>query len=259
MGLCPIPNSRILSILKNPDACRYAPTLQDVKGQVVKTSLDGEILLNLNTAYETKAYSSQMKYHPTETAIGPNGDIYIIDGYGSQYIHQYDSAGKFIRKFGGGSSQAVKKGKFMQAHGIALDNRGPEPLLVCTARLRNELHWYTLDGKFIKTIYLPGAYISRPVIHGDELYSGVCFGTYPNDFRCWKKRGFIIILNKDNQVISAPGAHQPTYSSDGKLTHLYQQTPVLENCHDVCVDSESNLYACQWSAGRVYPYKFIKI
>ena len=233
--------------------------ITDTKGRVVKTDLKGNVLMELKTAAAVKAYSSSQAYRPTETAIAPNGDIYVIDGYGSQYILHYDAKGNFVRKFGGKSTQPVNKGKFMQAHGIALDSRGKEPLLVCTARLRNEFHWYTLAGKYVKSVYLPGVYMSRPVIHGDELYSGVCFGTYPNDFRGWVKRGFIVILDKDNKLVSAPGAHEPKYNSQGKLEHLYQKTPVVENCHDVCVDSEGNLYACQWNAGRVYPYKFTKV
>jgi DNA-binding beta-propeller fold protein YncE len=42
------------------------------------------------------------RFVPTETAINPaNGDIYVADGYGSQYIIQYDSKGRYIRHFGG--------------------------------------------------------------------------------------------------------------------------------------------------------------
>lgn len=233
--------------------------LTDTGGRVVKTDLDGKVLLELDHPVKFKAYNSKMSYNPTETAISPNGDIYVIDGYGSQYILHYDANGKFIKKFGGKSTQPVNKGKFMQAHGIALDTRGKEPLIVCTARLRNEFHWYDLDGKYVKSVYLPGVYMSRPVIHGDFLYSGVCFGTYPNDFRGWVKRGFIVILDKNNKVVSAPGAHKPIYNDQGQLKHLYQEKPVIDNCHDVCVDSEENLYACQWNAGRVYPYKLTKV
>ena len=231
----------------------------DTRGKVVKTDIEGKILSELTHPAELKAYSAKMPYRPTETAVAPNGDVYVIDGYGSQFILHYDAGGRFIRKFGGKSTQPVNKGKFMQAHGIALDNREKEPLLVCTARLRNEFHWYTLDGKYVKSVYLPGVYMSRPVIDGDYLYSGVCFGTYPDDFRGWVKRGYIVILDKNNKVVSAPGAHQPRYTADGRMKHLYQEKPVVDNCHDVCVDKEKNLYACQWNAGRVYPYKLTRV
>jgi len=65
----------------------------------------------------------------------------------------------------------------------------------------------------VRGIYLPGAYVSRPVIHGDHLYSGVCFGAKLNDYRMWQGRGFVTILNKDDQVISNPGGHAPEYEN----------------------------------------------
>lgn len=227
-------------------------------GKVLKTDLKGNVLLSLKKPHEFKAYRKDMKYVPTETAIGPNGDIYVIDGYGSQYILQYDKNGQFIRKFGGKSTQAKNKGKFIQAHGIALDTRESRPLLVCTARIRNEFHWYDLNGKYVKTVYLPGAYMSRPVIQGQELYSAICFGMFDQDHRMWQDRGFVTILDKNNKVVSNPGGTAPVYKN-GKLQTMMQEQAIIKNGHDVCVDSEGNLYICQWSNPGVYPFKLIKI
>jgi peptidylamidoglycolate lyase len=68
----------------------------------------------------------------------------------------------------------VNPGRFMQAHGVAMDLRGEEPLLVVTERIRNEFSWFTLDGEFRKGVYLPGAYVSRPVIAGEHLVFREC-------------------------------------------------------------------------------------
>lgn len=223
-------------------------------GKVVKTTLRGEIQLELPHPSSLGAYAENDDYRPTETAIGPNGDIYVADGYGSQWILRFDASGKFLSRFGGKSTQPVNSGKFMQAHGVALDTRGPEPLLVCTARIRNEFHWFTLDGVFVRTVYLPGAYVSRPVIAGSHLYSGVCFGTFENDFRMWQGRGFVTILDADDGVVSNPGGTAPEYR-DGKLVQMMQDQPVFQNCHDVCVDSAGDLYVCQWNSDRVHPFK----
>ena len=227
-------------------------------GKVIKTTLEGEILLEFDSPKVAKAYSSKMPYVPTETAIAPNGDIYVIDGYGSQYILRYSKTGKFIGKFGGKSSRPENTGKFLQAHGIALDTRGNEPLLVCTARIRNELAWFTLDGKHQRTEYYPGAYLSRPVIKGENLYSAVCFGFRKNDYRMWSGRGFITTLDKDNKAISCPGGEKPRYEK-GTLMPLMKQGDLVNNGHDVCVDSEDNLYLCQWNSGKVPPYKLHRL
>ncbi len=227
-------------------------------GKVVKTTLEGKVVLELASPLVNKAYSTKSPYAPTETAIAPNGDIYVIDGYGSQYILRYSKTGEFISKFGGKSSLPEKAGKFLQAHGIALDTRENEPLLVCTARIRNELSWFTLDGKHRRTEYYPGAYLSRAVIKGENLYSAVCFGFRKNDYRMWTGCGFITILDKDNKVISCPGGEKPQYKN-GILMPLMKKGDLVNNGHDVCVDSEENLYLCQWNSGKVPPYKLHRL
>ncbi|MCA2964009.1 MAG: 6-bladed beta-propeller [Acidobacteriaceae bacterium] len=224
-------------------------------GQVLQTTLEGKVVLALPHPAKAGAYTERDIYSPTETAVAPNGDIYVADGYGSQYLLHYDKSGQYKNKFGGRSSQPINKGKFLQAHGIALDTRGPQPLLVATARIRNEFHWFTLAGEYVRTVYLPGAYLSRPVLSGKYLYSAVCFGMFPDDYRMWQNRGFVVILDENDKVISAPGAEPPAYK-DGRLQLLLQSSPAaFRNPHDVCVDREQNLYVCQWNSGKVYPYK----
>ena len=143
----------------------------------------------------------------------------------------------------------------MQAHGVAIDKRSGSPLLLVTERVRNEFQWFTLEGQHVKTVYLPGAYISRPVVAGKNLYSGVCFGSFANDYRMWQNRGFVTILDELDRVVSNPGGQAPVYSKDNQLQVMLQDQPVFKNCHDVCVDREGSLYVCQWNSGNVYPYK----
>lgn len=227
--------------------------------RVVKTTLDGQVVQELPHATACGAYADHTPYSPTETAVAPNGDIYVADGYGSQFILRFDATGKFVSKFGGRSTIASSAGKFMQAHGVAIDTRGEQPLLVCTERVRNEFHWYTLDGTFVRSVYLPGAYVSRPVIAGRHLYSGVCFGMKPNDYRMWKDRGFVVVLDDAGKVVSAPGGRPAEYDNDGSLRLLLQDQQVFRNAHDVCVDDEGNLYVAQWAADKVYPYKLHRV
>lgn len=244
-----------LSCHREADGQEFLYITDTGTGRVLKTSLAGEIALELPHAHKCGAYQPVDVYSPTETAVGPNGDVYVADGYGSQYILRFDRTGRYLAKFGGKSSQPVNKGKFLQAHGVAIDARGPQPLVVCTARIRNEFHWFTLEGQHVRTVYLPGAYLSRPVIAGRFLYSGICFGMFPNDFRMWQNRGFVTILDDQDRVVSNPGGHAPQYGAEGKLQLMLQDQPVFRNCHDVCVDRQGDLYVCQWNSGNVYPYK----
>jgi peptidylamidoglycolate lyase len=225
-------------------------------GEVYKTTLAGRVLLTIKHPKTINQYQECDKFRPTETCIGPNGDIYIADGYGSQFILQYTAKGEFIRKFGGES--AIQDDKFKQAHGVTIDNRNPNnPTLLCTERLKNCFKRFTLDGKYIESIYTPGAYLSRAVIKGDMLYSGVCYSALKHNYLTLNS-GFVIILNKENQVVSNPGGTAPQYVN-GELQMMKQDQPIFKHCHDVCIDDEDNLYIPQWNAGKVYPYKLSRV
>src|SRR5258708_23424211 len=101
------------------------------RGLMVKTTLNGEEVFTLTYPKEAEPYSTPIKYSPTNLAIAPNGDIYVGDGYGSSYINQYSSQGKYIRTFGGPGSEA---GQLKCPHGIIVDTRGHEPILVVADR-----------------------------------------------------------------------------------------------------------------------------
>ena len=226
-------------------------------GRVIKSSLDGRIIMELSSPIKLGVYDDKMAYRPTETTIGPNGDIYVADGYGSQFILQYDAKGAFIRKFGGDSFLSPEK--FKQAHGVTLDTRDPNnPTLLCSARIKNSFKRFSLDGEYLENIYMPGLFVSRPVIDGENIYSGVCFGMEEGNYNMQLNKGFVTILDKENKVVSNPGGTAPNYK-DGKLQLMLQDLPIFKHCHDVCVDRDKNLYVCQWNAGRVYPYKLHRI
>lgn len=250
------PGAHGLSIHDEGDA-QYLYITDPGLGRVVKCSLDGKILLELEHPAKLGAYDETSAYRPTETAIGPNGDIYVADGYGSQFILQYDAKGQFIRKFGGDSF--LQPNKFKQAHGVAIDYRDSvNPTLLCTARIKNSFKRFTLDGEYIEEYYLPGAFVSRPVVDGENIYSGVCFGMTEGNYNMQLNKGFVTILDKENRVVSNPGGTEPQYEN-GKLTLMLQEQPVFRHCHDVCLDLDKNLYVCQWNADGVYPYKLHRV
>ena len=216
--------------------------------QVIKTTLEGRVLLVLDYPKETGQYSKAEEYVPTETAIAPNGDIYVADGYGKDFIVRYDSAGRYISHFGG---RGTEPKHLLNAHGICIDQRNPQqPCLVVTSRQQNAFKRYTLDGVYIDTIPLPGAWVCRPVIKGDYLYAAVL----QTNSQQGKQSGFVTILDKDLKVVSNLGGSEPQYT-DHKLDEMYQTVKYFQYPHDVCVDDEENLFIAQWNSGKVYPYK----
>jgi hypothetical protein len=226
-----------------------------VLGEVYKTTMHGKILLTIKHPKTIGQYDACDKFKPTETCIGPNGDIYIADGYGSQFILQYTSKGEFIRKFGGDS---FGEKYFKQAHGVTLDTRNPsDPVLMCTDRIKTCFKIFSLDGTYRSSIQVPGAYVSRAVFDGEYLYSGVCFSALKNHMLTYNA-GFITILDGSNRVVSNPGGTKPVYKK-GELLPMVQAEPIFKHCHDVCVDADKNLYVAQWNAGNTYPYMLERI
>lgn len=220
--------------------------------QVIKTTMDGKVLLTLDYPKETGQYTKAEEYVPTETAIAPNGDIYVVDGYGKDFVIQYNAAGKYIRHFGG---RGEGDQYLLNAHGVCVDTRNAaQPTLIVTSRQQHAFKRYTLDGRYINTIALPGAWVCRPVIKGDHLYAAVL----QSNANPWKQSGFVTILDKDFKVISNLGGNEPVYNN-GTLQELMQQDKVFQYPHDVCIDDEENMYVAQWNSGNIYPYKLTPV
>lgn len=216
--------------------------------QVIKTTIDGKPLMVLDYPKETGMYNKAEEFVPTETAIAANGDIYVADGYGKDHIIQYDVTGKYIRHFGGRGNEEKH---LINAHGICIDTREPgNPCLVVSSRQQNAYKRYSMEGVFLETISLPGAWVCRPVIKGDYLYAAVLQSNNSQG----KKSGFVTILDKKNKVISNLAGSEPVYH--GNIPgEMHQAIPAFEYPHDVCVDDEENLYVAQWNSGKTYPYK----
>ena len=216
--------------------------------QVIKTTLDGRVLLTLNYPKETGEYSKEEEYVPTETTIAPNGDIYVSDGYGKDFIIQYNYKGEYIRHWGGrGSAEKHLK----NAHGVCYDNRDKNnPVLIVTSREEQAFKRYTTDGRYLDTIPVPGAWVCRPVIHGDYIYAAVL----QSNSRLWQQSGYITILDKNNKVVSNLAGSEPVYNG-AQADEMYQTIKAFQYPHDVCIDDEENLYVAQWNSGQAYPYK----
>ncbi|MEM6378052.1 MAG: 6-bladed beta-propeller, partial [Bacteroidota bacterium] len=190
-------------------------------GRVSKTTLDGQVLFDIGHPQTIGVYEPGMNFCPTEVAIGPTGDIYVADGYGQDFILQYDAQGRFIRKWGGHNNED-KNYNLHNAHGVAIDYRDPaQPQVICTSRNENAFKFFTLDGQYLKTLKLPNMWPCRAVLDEQNLYAGVCWSVPPNGTFNWKEHtGFVTILEGD-QVVSNPGGTAPIYQ-DGQLQPSYQ-------------------------------------
>ena len=248
------PGAHGLTIFNEGDK-QYLLLCDNSRNQVIKTDLKGNEIFKIEYPKETGEYKYPSQFVPTESAVNPlNGDIYVVDGYGKNFVIQYDAKGKYIRHWGGSGTES---GQFKCNHGVIVDMRKPEnPTLIITSRQQNCWKRFTLDGKYLSTIELPGSFICRPVIKDKNLFGAVFRSTsedYPNS-------GYIQILDANDKVVSSPGASEPTYVNE-KLQEQRKSDParVFMHPHDVCVDSDGSIYIPQWASKKTYPVKLERV
>lgn len=229
-------------------------------GRVTKIDLKGREIFSLSHPMTVGAYEPGMMFNPTETAVAPNGDIYVVDGYGSDFVLRYDRNGKFLARFGGKTGVPAAE-RLNNAHGIAVDLRAgtDKATLLVTSRSDLCFRRFTLDGKYLETLPVPGCRVCRPVISGQELYAGVCWSTDPVASKLpGNPSGFTVVLDAAGRVISAPGGTEPIYV-DGQLTPLGRGQPIIDHGHDVCVLENGDLIVCQWNAFQTYPIRLERL
>jgi hypothetical protein len=208
------------------------------RGLVVKTTLDGEEVFTIGYPHQSDAYQGNKKYSPTNLAIGPNGDIFVGDGYGSSYVNVYDKNGEYLRTFGGKGKEA---GKLDCPHGIILDDRRPEPILMIADRANNRIQTFTLGGEhiaFIEGTNLP--------CYFDFFKTGE---TVVPDLGAR-----VTLLDKNNKVIEQLG--------DDSAAHTWNEVRKMDRSafkpgkfvcpHGACFDHNGNIFVVEWvEVGRV--------
>lgn len=213
------------------------------RGVVVKTTLKGEEVFSLGYPTESEAYKpnpdgTKKKYSPTNLAIAPNGDIYVGDGYGSSYVNIYNKDGKYLKTFGGKGSEA---GQLDCPHGIVLDARGDQPILMVADRANHRIQTFNLAGEHVG--YWPGTNL-------------------PCNFDFNAKGEVVVpdlgarvtILDKNNAVVEQLGDDSPAHNweTTRKLART-SFTPGKFVCpHGACFDHNGNIFVVEWvEVGRV--------
>lgn len=208
------------------------------RGLIVKTTLDGEVLLSIGAPDLPDVYDVEKKYVPTDVAVAPNGDIYAADGYGQSWVHQYNAKGEYIRSFGGKGSDP---GQFNSPHGISVDTRGPEPVLYVADRANNRIQVLTLDGEHIRFVT-------------EEMDLPCSFFQYQDEIYLPDLHSRATILDKNDKLITHLGEDQEAHKQEGwpNLPKEYYRADKFSSPHGICVDAHGDVYLVEWTVdGRV--------
>jgi sugar lactone lactonase YvrE len=208
-------------------------------GRALKLKLDGTVVWEIpyEKFKESGKYTDPKQLAPTGIAVGPDGSVYVADGYGQNWVHVFDKDQKYVKSFGGPGKEP---GKFQTCHGIALDTRGPKPLLLVCDRANRRLQHFDLDGNFVAVI-TEGLRLPCSVsFHGDHVAVA-------------ELEGRVAIIDGKNKLVSVLGDNPAVDQRANYNVPPDQWKPgVFTAPHGVCYDKDQNLYVMDWnSSGRV--------
>jgi hypothetical protein len=222
--------------------------------KLVKTNLKGEVVwakgrpdckeYDGRADAKDKTKTTWPAYNPTNVCWRPDGGFTVGDGYGSNYMLDYDKDARLVNVYGGGGGQL---GKLSTPHGQWVDLRDKDkPVLVVCDRANARLQWFSLDGKPLtateggKVVLFPAHAKTRgDVLLVPDLHARVSLFDKANkpivhlgDDAEWRKKvldGFKV-------------RSQPKEWVAGKFVHP----------HDADFDAAGNIFVVEWvSTGRV--------
>jgi hypothetical protein len=246
------PGAHGLSIVKERD--REILFITDlVKHKVVKATLDGKILDEWLWPKDTGLYAREDEYKPSWTLHLSNGDFFVLDGYGKDFITHYDARGKFVKIFGGQPGGITHWGP----HGGMADLRDSKrPSLLIAMSDQQYLLRLSLDGEKLQQIDMPGGNPRQIRLHKDRFYMAHLGDNWPKDRN---SRGFISVLDKNLKVLSNIAGTAPVYGDDGKLQPMRHQEELFIHPHDLIVDEDDSIYVAQFASNDTYPIKLERV
>lgn len=205
---------------------------------VVKTTLTGEVQWELPMPDRKDLYPDPLKYVPTEVAVAGNGDIFVCDGYGLSFIHQYDKDRKYIRTFGGKGDQP---GQCACPHAARIVKRGGKEELYVADRANIRLQVFNLKGEHVRFVKDDLRYPCCPNPWKDELY-------IPD------LHSRVTIFDKNDKLVCHLGDRELGWKVQGwpNVAAAEIKTGLFSSPHNCIVNSRGDIFVAEWiSHGRV--------
>lgn len=213
--------------------------------EALKLKLDGAVVWSIPIPYESGKYDDPKTvekpkriYNPTGIAVAPNGHVFVADGYGQNWIHEFDENQKYVKSFGGRGSG---DGQFQTCHGIAIDRRGDKPLLLVCDRENHRLQHFDLDGNFVA------------VITKDENHRPCSISFHGKNAAVAELDGRVAIIDETNKVVSVLGENPDMKQrANFGVPPADWQDGVFNAPHGISYDKDGNLYVEDWNkSGRI--------
>jgi hypothetical protein len=202
----------------------------------LKMKTDGSVVLKI-TAPPEAGFKSPNEWRITAALPAPDGSIFIANGYGDSRIFRFDKNGNYKASY---SEKGSGEGQLNCSHGLSLDIRYDQPLLLVCDRENRRLSHFDLDGRYVRTVT---QHLRRPCqisFHGD--YAVVS-----------ELEGRATILDGDNVPVAFVGdnpqkAQWANYDVDPRAI----QAALFSAAHGCYIDSGANIFVSDWNqTGRV--------
>src|SRR6266850_6099038 len=127
--------------------------------RVYKTDLYGKILYVIGNVEKEGSTSQKFSWDsPTDVAVSASGDIYVVDGYGSQRVSRFDKNFKHIKTIGQRTEKSAvgpnaPHGTFNTCHGVWINTlRKGEPEVYIADRHNDRIEVFSLELEYKRTL-----------------------------------------------------------------------------------------------------------
>jgi hypothetical protein len=207
---------------------------------VLKMKTDGTVVQKI-TAPAEAGFKQPNEWRVTAVVPGPDGSLYVANGYGDSRIFRFDKQGNYQSSFSG---HGTEDGKCDCRHGLAVDTRYDQPLLLVCDRENFRLSHFDFDGKFVGHIT---QHMRRP-----------CQVSFHGDYAIVSElHGRVTILDRDNVPVSFIGDNpQQSQWANYKLSPESIPAAVFSAAHGCYIDHDANIYVSDWNyVGRITKLK----
>ena len=202
---------------------------------VVKTTLSGREIFRITFPEASDFYRGAGEFRPTNVAVAPDGEIFVADGYGRNYVHIYDRHGNYRKSFGGTGKGA---GQLACPHGLMVDVRGTAPRLVVADRGNRRLQYFTLEGEHLGFVK-------------DELRAPCHFAERQGVLLIPDLESRVTLLDASNQLITHLGDGGHYNGIRDKSRDQFTPGKFIAP-HGAMFDHDGNIFVVEWvEVGRV--------
>jgi hypothetical protein len=196
-----------------------------IGARVYKTDMKGKVLYTLGNVEKESETSQKFDFkNPTDVAVAANGDIYVVDGYGSQLLSRFDKTFKHIKTIGGPGKE---HGKFNTCHGIWISTLRKEPEVYVADRANGRVEVFSLELEYKRTV--PG------------FRAPCCFYQHNGQMYVPELGARVTILDADDKVVAQMGDGQGV-----KADEIQKHPDKFATPHALTVASNGDLYVIEW-------------